>query len=365
MPIALAPAVLATLYRDLRLLKDQVASSSEPATVWAPFQILQAWAWERFPLLRPNTPNSLLPGEPRVARWHKLNSNVKLPFVRSTLKLLENFQWRPYAASLNNWRVPSFYKERDELSNDPVVEDELRSFARCLRACELVGLDCIEQYLPHRVALQFGMDQDLPGTFIRANSTSKLAWKTYDKPTRDAKFYVRSRFLDSNVTTRYSEWWKQSMMRRSSNNVKRSLENPSKGKKGTQNLEAWRDDDELLLSKRMKHLESSTSIASRPTRTGKPARSSQFQGQLFCSSEEDIGNSEASMESTMRVSKKIVQRKTGDSTDGLLDLYNSEGKSITSGSQEPGLEARLLQLERELTGLKSQMKTKVEKTPKF
>ncbi|KAF8391490.1 hypothetical protein HHK36_023795 [Tetracentron sinense] len=132
--IALAPAILATLYRDLRLLNDQVVSSDKSATVWAPFQLLQAWAWERFPVLRPKTPNSLPPDEPRLARWHKLNSNLTLPL-------------------------------RDELSNAPVVEDELRSFARCLRACELVGLDCIEQYLPNRVAMMFGMDQDLPGTF--------------------------------------------------------------------------------------------------------------------------------------------------------------------------------------------------------
>ncbi|KAJ6423230.1 hypothetical protein OIU84_024213 [Salix udensis] len=28
---------------------------------------------------------------------------------------------------------------------------------------QLVGLDCKDSYLPHRVAMQFGMDQDLPG----------------------------------------------------------------------------------------------------------------------------------------------------------------------------------------------------------
>ncbi|KAJ6314062.1 hypothetical protein OIU78_017674 [Salix suchowensis] len=32
---------------------------------------------------------------------------------------------------------------------------------------ELVGLDCNYSYLPHRVAMQFGMDQDLPGVSVR------------------------------------------------------------------------------------------------------------------------------------------------------------------------------------------------------
>ncbi|KAH7834410.1 hypothetical protein Vadar_015680 [Vaccinium darrowii] len=51
----------------------------------------------------------------------------------------------------------------------------VESFARCLRVSELVGLDCMEQYLPHRVSMQFGMDQDVPrkavlhGDFRRAS----------------------------------------------------------------------------------------------------------------------------------------------------------------------------------------------------
>jgi hypothetical protein len=33
-----------------------------------------------------------------------------------------------------------------------------------LRVSELVGFDAIEQYLPHRVAMQFGMDHDVPSS---------------------------------------------------------------------------------------------------------------------------------------------------------------------------------------------------------
>ncbi|KAJ6776478.1 PROTEIN MAIN-LIKE 2 [Salix koriyanagi] len=46
-------------------------------------------------------------------------------------------------------------------------DGELHSFVICLHASELVGLDCKDSYLPHRVAMQFGMDQDLPGVSVR------------------------------------------------------------------------------------------------------------------------------------------------------------------------------------------------------
>uniref|UniRef100_A0A6N2KA70 Aminotransferase-like plant mobile domain-containing protein n=1 Tax=Salix viminalis TaxID=40686 RepID=A0A6N2KA70_SALVM len=52
-------------------------------------------------------------------------------------------------------------------------DGELHSFVICLHASELVGLDCKESYLPHRVAMQFGMDQDLPGEPYRSDFTFK------------------------------------------------------------------------------------------------------------------------------------------------------------------------------------------------
>ncbi|KAJ0046034.1 hypothetical protein Pint_04185 [Pistacia integerrima] len=65
------------------------------------------------------------------------------------------------------------------ISVDPNLSEELQSFAHCLTVSELLGFECIERYLPHRVAMQFGMDQDLP-------------------PCGD-------------VTSQYSKWWKQSI----------------------------------------------------------------------------------------------------------------------------------------------------------
>ncbi|GAA0175420.1 hypothetical protein LIER_41911 [Lithospermum erythrorhizon] len=108
--VALAPVVLASLYRDLRLMTKRVKIQSGPSiAVAAPFQLLQLWAFERFPLLGPKNPNALQrPGEVRVTRWHKLISSCNLPLVRSALKERKNYKWRPYATDLENWYVSPF-----------------------------------------------------------------------------------------------------------------------------------------------------------------------------------------------------------------------------------------------------------------
>ncbi|KAM2960946.1 hypothetical protein FF1_030579 [Malus domestica] len=54
--IALTPAVLASIYKDLGVLKKAIV-----------------WAWERFSDLRPENPNHLNNGEPRMARWDKVD----------------------------------------------------------------------------------------------------------------------------------------------------------------------------------------------------------------------------------------------------------------------------------------------------
>ncbi|KAL2486042.1 Uncharacterized protein Adt_30798 [Abeliophyllum distichum] len=74
---------------------------------------------------------------------------------------------------------------------------------------ELASLevDCIEQYLPNRVAMQFGMDQDLPGFVARVNGSFEIAWSNYTRPTGDAILYIPARIFESDVTTRYLQWW--------------------------------------------------------------------------------------------------------------------------------------------------------------
>ena len=90
---------------------------------------------------------------------------VRIENVRLAIDFVgESFQWRPYAIAVNhNWLFPKFYREKEQwVSVDAALDKELESFALCLRVCELLGLHYIRQYLPHRVALQFGIDQDLP-----------------------------------------------------------------------------------------------------------------------------------------------------------------------------------------------------------
>ncbi|OMP12155.1 hypothetical protein CCACVL1_00095 [Corchorus capsularis] len=109
---------------------------------------------------------------------------------------------------LTNSDGAKFHRDKaNGISDDSSLDDELLSFARCIRPSELVGLDCIEQYLPHRVALQFGMDQDIPGTVSRSNDSSGSAWADYNKSVWGGKLNIPSRVFEAGVTTRYLKWW--------------------------------------------------------------------------------------------------------------------------------------------------------------
>lgn len=114
---------------------------------------------------------------------------------------------------------------------DPNLDEEIESFARFLRVSDLVGLECIEQYFPHRVAMQFGMDQHLPGYVARCNKSPETAWSNYIKPISDVKLYVPSRISNGDVSTRYLEWWKQSIRERSMKGVDQALQ-AAKGNDG-------------------------------------------------------------------------------------------------------------------------------------
>ncbi|KAI8012789.1 hypothetical protein LOK49_LG06G00532 [Camellia lanceoleosa] len=238
--IALAPAVLSSLYRDLRLLHEQAITSSQRIAVSAPFQLVQLWALERFPLLGPKTPNSLELGQPRAARWHKLNSKINLPLVRSALRLPENFLWRPYASDLKNWRHLSYYKETEQFVSDcSCFGDEIKSYIRSTLSSNMIGIGCVEKYSPHRVAMQFGMDQDLP-------TADHLGSKTGLK---HVSFFVQSRFFEPGVSVRYLKWWDDFMFAR-----KRAIRDASMQKAKMMMKKAsssdWTDEGADLRSKR-------------------------------------------------------------------------------------------------------------------
>ncbi|MCI28395.1 serine/threonine-protein phosphatase 7 long form like, partial [Trifolium medium] len=60
--------------------------------------------------------------------------------------------------------------------------------------------------------MQFGIDQDVPGCVPRFSGTKEIAWKNYCRPIFDKHLYFPSRFFEADVTSRYSRWWKQSVL---------------------------------------------------------------------------------------------------------------------------------------------------------
>ena len=213
---ALGPAVLASLYHDMRLLKEHLASSNknEVLTVFAPFQLVQMWVWEHFVSVRQNAcPKFVDHGKPWATRWHEV-SIKRIPYSRFVCQSPHNFQWRPYAKKLDNWSPPACYGENGQwICGNDVNDQSTVSFAQCLRSCELVGLDSIQLYLPQRVSRLFGYDQDLMGcAHINARvSDWELAWANYKKHETNYMLYVPPQDFESDVTYQYCSWWKENI----------------------------------------------------------------------------------------------------------------------------------------------------------
>jgi len=210
--IALAPAVLAHLYADLSLLKTHISKSPPRVEIRlsALFMLVQVWTWERFRELQPK-PNSLLAGKPRVAIWNKLKqqtSNVRQILDNSKI---DSFEWRPYTRSVTNWKFPQFYPEKAMCVHvSPSLDEELISFARCIKDSELVGIEKVEHYFPNRVASQFGMLQDVPSPHVDRNNLSReAAWNDYNKPIDDLALHIPSRSAIPRVTSTFCEWWRK------------------------------------------------------------------------------------------------------------------------------------------------------------
>ncbi|CAI9088437.1 OLC1v1022764C1 [Oldenlandia corymbosa var. corymbosa] len=225
-PIAFGPAVLASIYRDLGVLKEfllassnlesgRFASETTKIGLCSPLGLVQAWVWERFPLLSPK-PNPIQLEQPRLARWHEKQMDE---FADDIGKALDSagkyFEWRPYAPKLTNWNPSKLYKENDQcISVGPDMDSEVEVLVRCCRTSELVGFDCMEQYLPHRVGMQFGFDQDIPGFVKRLNDrTAEFAWNHYNRPIRDAKLYIPARLFESGVTERFRKQWRDHQLK--------------------------------------------------------------------------------------------------------------------------------------------------------
>ncbi|XP_039832843.1 uncharacterized protein LOC120693463 [Panicum virgatum] len=208
--VALAPASLASIYSDLSAIKRRLGLRNNreppPFGVSAPMRILQLWVWERFPELRSKMEKSPAPdvnGVPRVARWHDARSVLDTRYVFGVLMSPKEFEWRPYGSSsvaLQPETCGCWVRGQDITRSKALL-----SFARCLRACELVGMKCIEKYRPHRVARQLGFDQDVPGVVVRANSRWEEAWDTYNIEAKNLAFIVPDH--KPGMTVKYAQWW--------------------------------------------------------------------------------------------------------------------------------------------------------------
>ncbi|XP_065862344.1 uncharacterized protein [Euphorbia lathyris] len=234
---ALAPAVLASIYRDLGLLKTTILAATEfkenensahklALTLCSPLHLVQLWAWERFPAFQPH-PNVINNDDPRSALWKNVKNVRKSKCVRSDFDSAgEDFVWQPY---LHGLHLHKLHKEKGQWKRFGL---DLLAYALCLRVSELVGLDCVQQYLPHRVARQFGLDQDIPSDIARTEVLPDLAWSNYIRPFNDTKVYVPSHFSKPDVTIRYSDWWNR-MGIDSEDRIKDTIFNPVRRKRSS------------------------------------------------------------------------------------------------------------------------------------
>ncbi|KAL9232363.1 hypothetical protein vseg_007484 [Gypsophila vaccaria] len=208
-PICIAPIVLANLYCDMSLLADMASDDpcfvSKRVSVSGLFQIVQMWVCERFPVFAEKLAKPLSLGDPRAARWDSVEVKVKLGYVRSRLMLGTGFRWRPYADGLENWEILPFYEENEQVLDDfmDFPCSDMPSYGWFCKSCVLVGVKGKEEYNPHRVAMQFGFDQDLPGEMdVSETSVDQVG------------FWVPSRNFHPGMTRRYYDWWKESMSSR-------------------------------------------------------------------------------------------------------------------------------------------------------
>ncbi|KAL1199605.1 hypothetical protein V5N11_019370 [Cardamine amara subsp. amara] len=117
-------------------------------------------------------------GEPMIAQWDNLDLRQRPENVR-----FEDFEWRPYTKPLPNWSPLRLYVEESmSVTVENSIDDEFVCFARSVRSCKLVGMGVVEDYNPHRVARQFGMDQELPDLVSeRSSFTEQEVWEDYNK----------------------------------------------------------------------------------------------------------------------------------------------------------------------------------------
>nr|GMD81034.1 serine/threonine-protein phosphatase 7 long form homolog [Ipomoea batatas] len=126
--IALAPPVLCSIYRDMSLLRETMEMISSS-------------------------------GENCECDVFALTLGAPLQDI--------SMEGRPYVLAVDNWKIPKFYKAKEQVGED--LSEELKSFMYCLRVSQLVGagkLRYLEWWRKSVLLLPFdanqGMLQDFP-----------------------------------------------------------------------------------------------------------------------------------------------------------------------------------------------------------
>nr|GEZ71412.1 hypothetical protein [Tanacetum cinerariifolium] len=202
--MALAPAVLATLYKDLHLLQNAILDLQQGKKevlqqVFSPMHHIQVWVLERFPRIRPDGMCNIRDDETRLARWPSQLIKVLItpPLESGTCE--EHFVWRPYVKDTKHITARTIYKEDARV--EKIDKEEMDSFARCVRVSKLVWLDISQQYFPHRVSKQCGYNQDIPADVLHLESNED-AWADYATSMENEYIYLPSRQLEGHMTVR-------------------------------------------------------------------------------------------------------------------------------------------------------------------
>ncbi|XP_047340081.1 uncharacterized protein LOC124943647 [Impatiens glandulifera] len=146
--IVLAPAVLASLYRDLGLLKrcEQISvrkpsrsrsTLPDKITMWAPFQLVQVWIWERFESLRPLGVRTTLTSVPIITKWHKANTE-EVPTIENLARVYDKsgktFMWRPYTTCdyYQGFMLELYKSKQVRKITVYYLKDALQNYIRCV-----------------------------------------------------------------------------------------------------------------------------------------------------------------------------------------------------------------------------------------
>ncbi|XP_077212783.1 uncharacterized protein LOC143847865 isoform X2 [Tasmannia lanceolata] len=191
--LALAPAVMASLYAGFSEIENYLLEGKESSKkVFAPFWLLQLWAWERFPSISPLKRELETDIRVRMLQW---GSRWRSSSLADVIWNPDSFIWRPYA------RVED-ENQKLEMADFLTIISPNELLAYCNTNSDDVPLVA---YKPYRVARQFGLDQGIPIEMCYTGDVLK-AWEKYIEEPTQVEIYVPSHDRTGRADPSYSRW---------------------------------------------------------------------------------------------------------------------------------------------------------------